>query len=110
MEFCEKCGALMRPKRVDGKIVLVCSSCGFVKEPSNSTMKITEKRERDVKSEIAVVDSEVAAKTMPKVKAVCPRCGNNEAYWWMVQTRRGDEAPTRFYRCTKCNYTWREYE
>jgi len=110
MQFCDKCGALMHPRKVNGRVVLVCTSCGFVKDPSGATMKITERREKDERSEIAVVDPDVAAKTMPRVKATCPRCGNNEAYWWMVQTRRGDEAPTRFYRCTKCNYTWREYE
>ncbi|MEM4865380.1 MAG: hypothetical protein QXY09_02690 [Acidilobaceae archaeon] len=26
-----------------------------------------------------------------------------------MQTRAADEPPTRFYRCTKCGYTWREY-
>ncbi|MBI2112883.1 transcription factor S, partial [Candidatus Woesearchaeota archaeon] len=25
------------------------------------------------------------------------------------QTRGADEPETRFFRCTKCNYTWREY-
>ncbi|MCD6114052.1 MAG: transcription factor S, partial [Thermoprotei archaeon] len=40
----------------------------------------------------------------------CPKCGNREAYVWMMQTRAADEPPTRFYRCTKCGYTWREYE
>jgi len=27
----------------------------------------------------------------------------------MIQTRAADEPPTRFYRCTKCGHTWREY-
>jgi len=110
MEFCDKCGSLMHPKRVNGRIVLVCNSCGYVKDASNVNMKLVEKREKNPKEELVIVDSNVQVNVMPRVKATCPRCGNNEAYWWMVQTRRGDEAPTRFYRCTKCNYTWREYE
>lgn len=110
MEFCDKCGAMMYPKRINGKVVLVCNSCGFVKDSLNTGMKFVEKREKNPKVELVVVDSSTTVNVMPKVKAICPRCGNDEAYWWMVQTRRGDEAPTRFYRCTKCNYTWREYE
>ncbi|MCK4973458.1 MAG: transcription factor S, partial [Candidatus Heimdallarchaeota archaeon] len=29
---------------------------------------------------------------------------------WMVQTRSADESPTRFFRCTACGETWREYD
>ncbi|MCX8169400.1 MAG: transcription factor S [Candidatus Methanomethylicia archaeon] len=110
MEFCGKCGALMHPKRINGRVVLVCGKCGFIKEVSELGMKISEKKEKSPKEETVVIDSNIPIHVMPKIKTSCPRCSNNEAYWWMVQTRRGDEAPTRFYRCTKCNYTWREYE
>ncbi|RLG10996.1 MAG: transcription factor S, partial [Thaumarchaeota archaeon] len=41
---------------------------------------------------------------------ICPKCGNREAYYWAVQTRSADEPMTRFFRCTKCGYTWREYD
>ena len=27
----------------------------------------------------------------------------------MFQTRSADEPTTRFYRCQKCKFTWREY-
>jgi len=40
----------------------------------------------------------------------CPKCGHNEAYYWFMQTRAADEPPTRFYKCTRCGYVWREYE
>ena len=48
-------------------------------------------------------------KKLPKIKVFCPKCGHNEAVWWIRQTRSADEAPTTFYRCTKCKYSWREY-
>ena len=35
--------------------------------------------------------------------------GINTAYVWQVQTRGADESSTQFLRCTKCNYTFREY-
>ncbi|GAI81579.1 unnamed protein product, partial [marine sediment metagenome] len=34
---------------------------------------------------------------------------NEKAYFWSVQTRSGDEAETKFFKCTKCEFTWREY-
>ncbi len=47
--------------------------------------------------------------TLPTARIECPRCGNNTAYVWQVQTRGADESSTQFMRCTKCNYTFREY-
>lgn len=59
--------------------------------------------------QIAIIGEEEAKiRTMSITKVECPKCANKEAYWWMVQTRGSDESPTQFFRCTKCNYTWRE--
>jgi transcription factor S len=55
-------------------------------------------------------DSAGSDETLPVTKAECKKCGNVMAYYWMMQTRSADEPSTRFYRCTKCNHTWREYE
>lgn len=57
--------------------------------------------------QIEVVDESVTS--LPKTDEECPKCGNNKAYYWLVQTRSGDEAATRFFRCTKCGHTWRDY-
>jgi len=45
----------------------------------------------------------------PTVKIDCEKCGHDEAVGWMFQTRSADEPTTRFYRCQKCKYTWRDY-
>ena len=45
----------------------------------------------------------------PKIKINCGKCNNNTAYYWTQQTRGADEPETRFFKCTKCNHTWREY-
>lgn len=47
--------------------------------------------------------------TNPKIKITCDKCGNKSAYFWTQQTRGADEPETRFFKCTKCNHTWREY-
>ena len=47
--------------------------------------------------------------TNPTVKIDCEKCGHDEAVGWMFQTRSADEPTTRFYRCQKCKYTWRDY-
>ena len=43
------------------------------------------------------------------VMVVCPECGNDKAYYEIKQTRSADEAPTRFFTCTACKHSWREY-
>lgn len=65
--------------------------------------------EHPTTEQIAIIDDKTAnIRTMPTVKIECPKCGNKEAFWWFVQTRGADESPTQFFRCTKCQYTWRE--
>ncbi|MCS7385693.1 MAG: transcription factor S [archaeon GB-1867-005] len=112
MKFCPKCGGLLRPKRSsDGVVELYCSRCNY-SEPveKDSTYKIVKEIKHAPDRGIIVVDESKLPKVLPTTRVECPRCGHNEAYWWMVQTRRADESPTRFFRCTRCGYTWREYD
>ncbi|RLG55421.1 MAG: transcription factor S [Candidatus Hydrothermarchaeota archaeon] len=100
--FCKKCGSLMLPK--NGK--LVCTKCGEEEEILNKTeFKLKEKGKK--KKEILIVDEKI--NTLPTIRVECPKCKNMEAEWWLLQTRKADEPETRFFRCTKCGYTWREY-
>ena len=103
MEFCPKCGKLLKPVEEKGKTFLVCSVCNFKKESEG----YTKKEEYEVKErEVEVAEGEL---NLPKTKEECQKCGNKEAYYWVEQIRAADEAPTRFYKCTKCGTTWREY-
>lgn len=84
--------------------VFRCSRCGIEKDSEGKSQKfITKTREK----ETVVIDS--TAPTLPKTKAECPKCGNNEAFWVLRQTRAADEPETRIYRCTECSHSWREY-
>jgi DNA-directed RNA polymerase subunit M len=101
--FCEKCKSLMLPK---GK-KLVCTRCGFEEDIEDTDGYKLSSNEKE-KNKLLIVDQEI--KTLPTTRAECKRCKNMEAEWWFLQTRKADESETRFFRCTKCKFTWREYQ
>lgn len=99
----------MRPDRK--KNAWVCPNCGYeepITEEDKRRTKITQKINHKPDEGIIVIEQDV--KTLPTTKITCPRCGNDTAYWWELQTRAGDEPSTIFYKCTKCGYVWRSYE
>ncbi len=103
MEFCPKCKSIM----IYQGDKLVCRKCGYEMSAGESGEEIiVEKKNRE---EVPVIEGE-NLKTLPTTKVVCPACGNREAYWWLRQLRAADESEVRFFRCTKCGKTWREYD
>ncbi|MBN2042302.1 MAG: transcription factor S [Candidatus Aenigmarchaeota archaeon] len=106
MEFCPKCGLMCSPRKVDGKMVLVCRKCGK-KITKYKPAQISETVKRKPKDEIVLISEKKEA--LPKARIKCRKCGNMEACWWLQQMRSGDEPPTTFYKCTKCGHCWREY-
>ena len=116
MEFCPKCGSRLEPKKSEtGKtpsLVLVCPKCGYKKRESSGKVKPTVVKiiQDDPQKLVAVIGKEEQKlRTLPTVRVECPKCENKTAYIWQVQTRSADESSTQFLRCTKCNYTFREY-
>lgn len=110
MQFCEKCGGLLIPKRSGKKTVLICRRCGKKKSPKGMKDFKISVSETKTPEKIIVVDKKSKFEVLPKTKAQCRECEHGEAYWWMQQTRAGDEPPTRFFKCCKCGHVWREYE
>jgi len=100
--FCQKCGCILVPKEHKGKRSFYCKKCD---KYSNTNKKIIEKGEK--KQKIVLIKDEKI--TLPEIDKECRKCGNKSAYFWVEQTRAGDEAPTIFYKCTKCKKVWREY-
>lgn len=103
--FCPKCGSVLLPKKEGSKNVLVCS-CGY-KSSNVEKIKLTETVTKKEK-EVEVIEKEV--NVLPKTKIRCEKCGHGTAFYWTLQTRAGDEPETKFMRCEKCNYTWRDYD
>jgi len=105
MKFCSECGTVLKIDR--DKQCLVCPKCGS-QEPLEEG--ITYSKTGSEEDKIVVIGRrERNLRTTPQAKMACPKCSNDKAYWWMVQTRGIDESATQFYRCTKCGHTWRSY-
>lgn len=104
--FCPKCGSILMPKKEGSKTVIKCS-CGYSSDNKIETrFSESAKKEEDQRSK-AAVESEI--ETLPLTDAECPKCKHKQAYFWEVQTRAADEAPTKFMKCEKCKHTWRDY-
>jgi DNA-directed RNA polymerase subunit M len=96
-------------ERTMGTLQIVCPKCGY-KKPKKVKAAVAPKRvNRAHKESITVIGKEHQIRTLPTAEKACPKCGNNLAYYWQVQTRGGDEGSTLFFRCTKCDHTFREY-
>ena len=98
--FCPKCKGLMYPQ----EDILLCRKCGHKIEKKGKNVVVSKQE----KKEITLLEDEESSNVLPKTKAKCPKCGNNEAFWILRQMRGSDEPESRFYTCTKCKYKWRE--
>jgi len=97
--FCPKCGGLLYPENDE----LVCRRCGYRKKKNENRVVVSKREEK----EPTIIEEKI--ELLPKTKVICPKCGHDEAYWILRQTRAADEPETRIYICTKCGYRWREY-
>ncbi|MEK6918029.1 MAG: transcription factor S [Nanoarchaeota archaeon] len=101
MEFCPRCGAVLIQKRKnDG-----CPRCNY---SAKGKVKLKTSEKIGSKKEIPVI-TEKEQNAYPVITETCKKCGNDKVYFWTVQTRAGDEAETKFFKCTKCEHTWRDY-
>lgn len=99
MKFCPTCD--VRLKTINEE--LKCMKCGYIETKSQIN-----KDQIHPKSDFNIFENEENI-SLPTIDIKCEKCNNVKAVWWMLQTRSADEPTTQFYRCTKCNYTWRDY-
>ena len=104
MKFCPKCEVKLKK----GDSGLECSKCGYI-EGAKIVKKKKSITEEEPDFSLLAFEGNEGEDTNPTVKIDCEKCGHGEAVAWMFQTRSADEPTTRFYRCQKCKYTWRDY-
>jgi len=114
MEFCPDCGTRLVPtwRKEEKKSTLyfLCPKCGYEKQTKRTIELVPKVIEHMPQERVVVIGKEEQKlRTLPTVRMECPRCGNNLAYVWQVQTRGSDESSTQFFRCTRCSHTFREY-
>ncbi|MBN1324585.1 MAG: transcription factor S [Methanotrichaceae archaeon] len=103
MEFCPECKSMMIPR--EG--MMVCRKCGHKMKRSTGEGSLVSRTEQ-LDRVVPVLEEESVG--LPTTRMRCPECGNDTAYWWLRQLRSADESEVRFFRCTKCGNTWREYD
>jgi len=110
MHFCPKCGMRLIYVKGSEETYLTCKKCGYRELAVKQLAKNSSSSSKESKPLIQVLgeDGEDIS-TMPTIKTICPKCGYDTAVWWMLQTRSADEPTTQFYRCVRCNHTWRHY-
>ncbi len=102
MEFCPKCGSVLVKKEKN----YGCARCGY---STKDKVKLESSENNKESQEIGVV-KEKDTDVFPVVPFDCKKCGNKKSYFWTAQTRAADEAETKFFKCTKCKHTVREYK
>ena len=114
MDFCPKCESILTHRKIKSGnqvlFVLACNKCGLKTKETEQNMKIKGKTlQHSPKQLVSAIDKEKQLSILPTIQVTCTICGNKSAYAWQVQTRGADESSTQFLRCTRCNYTFREY-
>ena len=111
LEFCPTCDSRLvkKTKKESKESMLICPKCDYKKniDLTNLNSNLVKPESKD--PIVIIGKKEQKIRTLPTVRTECPKCENNLAYVWQVQTRGADESSTQFFRCTKCGYTFREY-
>ncbi len=103
MQFCERCKSMLVP--ISGK--LKCRKCNFECKINENDSIVSKSSISD--REVTIIEGDID-QGFPTIDVLCPECNNKKAYWWLRQLRSADESETRFFKCTKCSFTWREYD
>jgi len=106
MEFCPNCEIRLKKNDSGSRH---CPKCKYLKK---KTVESTKEESEEANSEFLVMGEEDVKQSKGLESTVpidCEKCHNKEGVSWTFQTRSADEPETKFYRCTKCNHTWRDY-
>jgi len=87
----------------------VCGSCDHEQRRADAETEQAQMVTTQGQEYSEVVDvTDAEDKGLPTSTEHCPKCDNDEAYYYMQQIRAADESETRFFICTECEHKWRE--
>ncbi len=108
MEYCDDCGSMMLPSKLNGKKKFKCK-CGATKdltEENAGAYILTTKIEHSIRGEVTNLSEFMVWKEKYLKSSIkdfkCPKCGYNKAHLETRQTRSADEGMTHFIICLKC--------
>ncbi len=108
MEFCDECGSMMLPTKLEGKKVFKCK-CGATKpltEEKSGVYRLSTKIKHAIRNEVINASDFMKWKEEHLKSAIkdykCPSCGYDKATLQTRQTRSADEGMTHFITCLKC--------
>ena len=107
VKFCPECDNILRKNQ--GFLTCRCGYKEEIEDDGSEMEKTIQQKKEALEKNFIIVSEEDKISVLPKVTAVCPKCGHKEAEAWQEQTRSADEPSTSFFRCTSCKFTWREY-
>lgn len=102
MKFCKFCDGYLAINK-SHVYFLTCLECKTDFKLKNSEFKEQFRSKR--------IDRTVLKEDGEKYAMICEKlcfCGNKQCSYYEMQTRSADEPMTIFYKCNKCNKTWRE--
>ena len=109
VDFCPKCDNMLRKRKLEDGIFLVCQ-CGYKeKAASERSTKKAMPHQKAALIKKTVILEDTNYQENPTTDVICPKCGHTKAEYFQQQTRSADEPPTTFFRCLECNHRWREY-
>ena len=112
MDYCPDCETKMihlkKKQTLTVTLILVCPKCGHEKKSTRPNSYATMVKSHPRENLVIIGKKEQRYRTVPKFVIDCPKCGNNRAYGWIVHLGSLEQSSTQFYRCTKCNYTYRD--
>lgn len=112
--FCTDCGNLL--DSAHGKDTIECGLCFKTYPALNfANLKVVTKTSEDafpssLKLKRSVVKTSIKQNDLDEgatIKEKCPKCGNEEMQYHVLQLRSADEGATVFYTCTECGYRFR---
>ena len=107
LNFCPKCKAIIVPRTIDGKTIMLCNSCGWWREKKGAiSLKISEGVKKSSVGE-GVADADKDVDERATYEHVCEKCGYDKAEVWDAGVQISDEDELIMLKCGKCGYVER---